>query len=139
MSLRSSLPLVGAAVVTLAEALLLGVLAVVVGIDAVAGRVTSVGASAFMAGCGLLVFAGLVLVARGLVRRRRWARSPALLTQIIAIPVAVALSQAGQYAYGVPLGIVAVLTAAALLSPSTTRALVADTAERTGARDADGS
>lgn len=123
--------------VALAQGLLLGVLAVLVGVDAVTGRAVDTAASAFMTGLGLLAFVGLLLVARGLARRRRWARSPALLTQVIAIPVAVAVSQAGQYAYGVPLGIVAVLTAAALLSPPTTRALLADTAERAGAKESD--
>lgn len=130
-------PLVAAAVVTLAEALLVGVLAVLVGVDAVTGRVANVPASAFMTGLGVLVFVALLLVGRGLVRRRRWARSPALVTQIIAIPVAVALSQAGQYAYGIPLGIVAVLTAAALLSPPTTKALFPGTAQSASTQDSD--
>lgn len=72
---------------------------------------------------GVLAAAGLLLVARGLLRRRRWARSPALVTQLLLLPVAISLLQSGQAALGVPLLAVTVVTAAVLLSPPISRAL----------------
>jgi hypothetical protein len=44
--------------------------------------------------------AGLLWVARGLAGLRRWARSPAVLTQLLAVPVGVSLLQVGLTAYG---------------------------------------
>lgn len=43
---------------------------------------------------------GLLWVARGLAALRRWARSPAVLTQLLAVPVGVSLLQVGLTAYG---------------------------------------
>jgi hypothetical protein len=51
----------------------------------------------------LLGGAGLLLVARGLSRGRRWARAPALVTQLLAMPVAAGLVQGGRWYVGVPL------------------------------------
>jgi hypothetical protein len=47
--------------------------------------------------------AGLLLVGRGLARRGRWARSPALVINLIAVPVAIGLLQGGRWYVGVPL------------------------------------
>jgi hypothetical protein len=46
---------------------------------------------------------GLLMVARGLRRARRWARAPALVTQLLALPVAWGLVQGGRWYVGVPL------------------------------------
>jgi hypothetical protein len=51
----------------------------------------------------LLAGAGLLLVARGLLRRGRWARSPALVLNLIGVPVAVGLLQGGRWYLGLPL------------------------------------
>jgi hypothetical protein len=51
----------------------------------------------------LLAGLGLLAVARGLHRRRRWARAPALVTQLIVLPVGVGLVQGGRWYVGVPL------------------------------------
>jgi hypothetical protein len=48
------------------------------------------------------------LLARGLVSRRPWARSPTVLVQLLCLPVAVGLLQGGMYGYGVPLVVVPV-------------------------------
>jgi hypothetical protein len=56
-----------------------------------------------------LVFgAAACLLARGLVFRRRWARSPTVLVQLLCLPLAVGLLQGGMYGYGVPLLVVPV-------------------------------
>jgi hypothetical protein len=51
----------------------------------------------------LLAGLGLLVVARGLHRRRRWARAPALVTQLLALPVGAGLVQGGRWYVGVPL------------------------------------
>jgi len=61
------------------------------------------------AGLFVLVAAGLLLVARGLLARRRWARSPALTWQIVLLPVSFGLAQSGRWYVGVPLAVTAVL------------------------------
>lgn len=118
---RAPAPLLGAAVVVLLEGLLTAVLGVVVGVDAFHGG-NSVVAGVFMAVVGVLVGAGLVFVARGLSRSRRWSRAPALVVQIICVPVAITLAQGGRYAAGIPLLVVAVLCVLALFSSASTKA-----------------
>ena len=65
-----------------------------------------------LASAGLFVLGGLGLlaVARALLNRRRWARSPALTWQIICLPVAVGLFQSGRWPIALPLAVSAVLT-----------------------------
>ena len=77
---------------------------------------------------GLTVFAALALgaIARGLTRRRRWARSPSVLTQLLAIPVGVDAASTGVGWVGVPLVICAVLGLVGLFAPSTTHELAGD-------------
>jgi hypothetical protein len=50
--------------------------------------------------------AAACLLARALVFRRQWARSPTVLMQLLCLPVAVGLVQGGMYGYGVPLLVV---------------------------------
>lgn len=60
-------------------------------------------------GALLALFGGgcLILAARALVTGQRWARSPVLVTQLLSVPVAVALIQNDLAGYGVPLAVVA--------------------------------
>ena len=53
---------------------------------------------------GAAVLAGLVLLllARSVARRRGWARSPAVVLNLLALPVAVGAFQAGAWWVGVP-------------------------------------
>jgi hypothetical protein len=66
----------------------------------------------FLAGLGLLA------VARGLRRARRWARAPALVTQLLALPVAVGLVQGGRWYVGLPLILWALGVLALLFTPA---------------------
>ncbi|MEV0173319.1 hypothetical protein AB0I00_19660 [Streptomyces sp. NPDC050803] len=77
-------------------------------------------------GVTLIVLALLpLLAARGLLARRSWARGPAVITQIMALPVAYNLLQADSVAIpaGIALGVVAVTALVLLINAETTRAL----------------
>ncbi len=81
---------------------------------------------AVTAGVTVLVLALLpLLAARGLLLRRSWSRGPAVITQIMALPVAYSLLQADSVAVpaGAALAVVAVLGLVLLIHPATTRAL----------------
>ncbi|MGV9652345.1 hypothetical protein ACWDWS_17420 [Streptomyces sp. NPDC003328] len=77
-------------------------------------------------GVTLIVLALLpLLAARGLLLRRSWSRGPAVITQIMALPVAYNLLQADSMAIpgGIALAVVAVAALVLLVNPATTRAL----------------
>ncbi|MFJ9337860.1 hypothetical protein ACIRP0_01055 [Streptomyces sp. NPDC101733] len=77
-------------------------------------------------GVTLLALAALpLLAARGLRLGRRWSRGPALITQLMALPVAWTLWTAGgAMAVGaVALGLTAVAVVALLVNPTATEAL----------------
>ncbi|MFB6554718.1 MULTISPECIES: hypothetical protein [unclassified Streptomyces] len=82
--------------------------------------------SAITGGVTLIVLALLpLLAARGLIGRRGWSRGPAVITQIMALPVAYNLLQADSVAIpaGIVLGVVAVTALVLLVNPTTTQAL----------------
>ncbi|WP_281156617.1 hypothetical protein [Streptomyces sp. HYC2] len=66
-----------------------------------------------------------LLAARGLLLRRSWSRGPAVITQIMALPVAYTLLRADGAAIpaGIALAVVAVASLVLLVNPETTRAL----------------
>ncbi|MEI5101607.1 hypothetical protein RB200_27720 [Streptomyces sp. PmtG] len=77
-------------------------------------------------GVTLIVLALLpLLAARGLLRLRRWARGPAIITQIMALPVAWQMLQADSAMIpgGIALAAVAVATLVLLVNPASTEAL----------------
>ncbi|MDQ0932559.1 hypothetical protein QFZ49_002489 [Streptomyces turgidiscabies] len=77
-------------------------------------------------GVTLIVLALLpLLAARGLLGRRGWSRGPAVITQIMALPVAFNLLRAHSMAIpgGIALGVVAVTALVLLVNQETTRAL----------------
>ncbi len=77
-------------------------------------------------GVTLIVLALLPLIAaRGLLGRRGWSRGPAVITQLMALPVAYTLLKADSVAIpaGIALAVVAVTALVLLLNPETTRAL----------------
>lgn len=129
---RERLPvlLVVASVVVLLQGLVAVALGALVGIDALRGGADNLPAAEFMVVFGLVAGVCLILVGRGLLLRRRWGRAPALVTQIICVPVAVAVVQAGQYVVGVALGALAVGAACCLMSRPSSEVL--DTPEHGG-------
>lgn len=77
-------------------------------------------------GITLVVLALLpLLAARGLLLCRRWSRGPAMITQLMALPVAYSLLQADSMAIpaGIALAVVAVAALVLLVNGETTRAL----------------
>ncbi|MEU7382487.1 hypothetical protein AB0A91_21325 [Streptomyces sp. NPDC042207] len=77
-------------------------------------------------GITVLVLALLpLLAARGLLLRRGWSRGPAVITQIMALPVAYNLLRSDGVAIpaGIVLAAVAVTSLVLLVNPETTRAL----------------
>jgi hypothetical protein len=77
-------------------------------------------------GITLIVLALLpLLAARGLLLRRGWSRGPAVITQIMALPVAYNLLQADSIAIpgGIALAVIAIAALVLLVNPATTRAL----------------
>ena len=77
-------------------------------------------------GVTLVVLALLpLLAARGLLGRRGWSRGPAVITQIMALPVAYNLLRADSVAIpaGIALAAVAVASLVLLVNPATTPAL----------------
>nr|WP_246619478.1 hypothetical protein [Streptomyces corallincola] len=85
-------------------------------------------------GVTLIVLALLpLLAARGLLLRRSWSRGPAVITQLMALPVAYNLLQAESMAIpvGIVLAVVAIASLVLLVNPATTRALGIRTPGRT--------
>jgi hypothetical protein len=77
-------------------------------------------------GVTLIALALLPLIAaRGLFARRSWSRGPAVITQIMALPVAYNLLRSDSVAIpaGIVLAVVAVTALVLLINPETTRAL----------------
>ncbi|MBX9422989.1 MULTISPECIES: hypothetical protein [Streptomyces] len=80
-----------------------------------------------LTGAVTLVALGLIplAAARGLWLRRSWSRGPAVITQILALPVAWQMLQAdsAMIPAGVVLGVLAVAGLVLLVNPATTEAL----------------
>jgi hypothetical protein len=85
-----------------------------------------VGRALVSAGLALVAAVGLGLVARGMLAGRRWARSPALVANLLVVPVAIGLLQGGRWYVGLPLLALAVAVLVLLFHPSTAIALDED-------------
>lgn len=115
-----------AAVIQGAESVLVLVATILAGVDAAAGQSYHVSSGIALTVIGAAAVAALALVAAGLVRARRWSRTPALLTQLFAGIVGIYLLQGHRLDWGLALVVLAVLGFAALLSPPSLRALTSD-------------
>lgn len=117
--------LTAAAVLTALEGLALAGLGVYMLFVGIAGDPDSA-QQAETGGITLLALAALPLVAaRGLRLGRRWSRGPALITQLMAMPVAWTLYTTGgaMIAAGAALAVAAVAVTALLVNPTATEAL----------------
>jgi hypothetical protein len=112
-----------AAVVQAAEAAVLLVATVLVGIDTAAGRSYQLSSGIALTVIGVASVAALAAVAAGLARARRWSRTPALLTQLFFGIVGIYLLQGHRLDWGVASVVLAVAGFAALLAPPSLRAL----------------
>ena len=100
MSLRS--PVAHAAALVALEGVALVVLGVVYGAAGVLGDPFDRAATLLEAGLAVLVGVLVLLVARGLADVRGWARSPAVVVQLLALPVGYGLVQGGVWLAAVP-------------------------------------
>ncbi|GII58912.1 hypothetical protein Pth03_73010 [Planotetraspora thailandica] len=115
-----------AAVVLAAEGLLALALGCYAGIGTLVGQPADMSTALAEAALGVLIGAGLLWVAWGVWQIERWSRGPGVVTQIFALPVSFSLIGGGQYAYGVPLVVAAVVGLVALLAPKSTEALMGE-------------
>lgn len=74
---------------------------------------------------------GLAVVARGLLRLRRWSRGPAVATQVVQLPVAYSFLGGPTTWIGVLLALVSLTVIVCLVLPVSTRALVPHLLNRT--------
>ncbi len=77
---------------------------------------------------GLVVFAALSLgwTTRGLARRRRWARSPSVITQLLALPIGIDAISTGVAWLGIFLVVCAIVGLFGLFAPSSTQLLAGE-------------
>ncbi len=120
---RRPITLTIAAVVLAIEGVTGFVLGGYVGVETIIGHPSDTTTSIAVAAFGLVIGAGIVRVGLGALRAERWCRSPGVLTQIFAIPVAISLIQSGHLALAAPMLAAAAIGLATLLSPPTTKVL----------------
>jgi hypothetical protein len=124
--------LLGAAVVQAAEAVIVCVATALAGIDTATGQSYQLASGIALTAIGLGTAAMLAVIAAGLARARRWSRTPALLTQLFTGIVGVYLVEGHRYAWGVPALVLAAAGFAALLVPSSLRALAGERSSPNG-------
>lgn len=91
-----------AAALLVVEGVALAVLGVVFAVATAVGTPTNRGLSFGVAGFAVATGAVLVLLARAVDGRRSWARSPAVVLQLLAFPVGVGLLQGRVWVAGLP-------------------------------------
>jgi len=93
--------------------------AAVAGVDltkTLTGRPADRAAALLIAGLALVAAAAFGVLARALLHRRGWARSPLLVLELLALPIAWGLAQNRLWWYAVLVGAPAVLVVAALVA-----------------------
>ncbi|WP_372454955.1 hypothetical protein [Streptomyces buecherae] len=117
--------LTGAAVITAAEGALLAAYGVYLMVMGLAGDPDSPKQTEILAVVFFALAALPLVAARGLWLRRRWSRGPAMITQIMALPVAWTLINSGGVliAGGIAIGVVALAALVLLVNPTATEAL----------------
>jgi hypothetical protein len=98
------------AVLLAVEGVALLVLGTVDAVATVVGSPTDRVLSFTVAGFALGTGAVLLVVSRAIGRRRGWARSPAVVLQLLALPVGVGLLQGGLWYAGLPVLVLAAAT-----------------------------
>ena len=102
-----------------------GLLAVVaVNLSDLAGGQTSQRSNAVaFIGVELIVAIGVAAIAAGIVRVRPWSRTPAVMTQVLAAIIGIALIQAHRFGWGLPALVLAAAGLAGLFAPTSLRKL----------------
>jgi hypothetical protein len=124
---RRPLTIVLAAAALALEALIaLGYAALEIGQIQMSRAVVGVGVTILMACFGLF----LLLVARNVLRGRRWSRGPAVATQLILLPLALSFAGGGTTWVSVVLAILAIAVLVGVLHPRSTAVFVGPAADR---------
>ncbi|HEU5266505.1 MAG TPA: hypothetical protein VFU35_07380 [Jatrophihabitans sp.] len=126
---RGSLPgpVVAAVILVALEALALVGAAGVLVAKSITGRPGDLGRALFAAALALLGAAALGFGARGLLRLRAGVRTPIVVLQLLALPVAYSLAfQAGRPGYGAPILLTALAVLYLLFTPPARAALDRD-------------
>jgi hypothetical protein len=71
----------------------------------------------------VIVAIGVAWIASGIVRVRPWTRTPAVMTQVFTLVIAVWLLEAHRIAWGLPALVIALAGLAGLFAPTSLRAL----------------
>jgi MFS family permease len=71
----------------------------------------------------LIVAIGVAAIAAGIVRARPWSRTPAVMTQVLAVIIGIVLIQAHRFGWGLPPLVFAVAGLAGLFAPTSLRKL----------------
>ena len=113
----------GAAVVQAIQSAAILLAAVLAGIAALSGKSyeNASGIAITLIGIGTAIALGFV--AFGLVKTRRWSRTPALLTQLFTGIVGIYLVQGHRWSWGIPALVLCVAGFVLLLSPPSIKAL----------------
>lgn len=111
----ASVPARLASVLLTAEALVLLALGVLQVLRGFGSDIDDVGRAETGGVLALIGAAGIAVLAGGVLRRGAAFRSPTLVVQVLCLPVAWGLLQAGDYGYGVPLLVVPLLIVGSLL------------------------
>jgi hypothetical protein len=106
-----------------AEAVGLCVAIVLNAVDAVSGRSWTTGNAVGFIVVELIVAIGVAAIAVGIARLQPWTRTPAVMTQVFALLIAVWLLEAHRYAWGIPALLLAIAGFAGLFAPASLRAL----------------
>jgi hypothetical protein len=114
--------LVGAAAQGLEAAGLIVVIAANL-IDLADGHTSTRSNAAGLIAVEAVVAIGVAAIAAGIIRIRPWARTPAIMTQVLAIVIAIWLLEAHRLAWGLPTLVVALAGLAGLCAPASLRAL----------------
>lgn len=109
-----------------AQAVALGLLAGYLAYQDFAGRATDLVSALFVTGFAAGGAVALALLARGLHRRRAAARAPAIVLQLMLLPVGYYMSVGGLAWLGVPLIALGLGVVFLLVTPATTRAFGLD-------------
>ncbi|HEX3711387.1 MAG TPA: hypothetical protein VHV09_01235 [Trebonia sp.] len=92
-------------------------------VDWASGQAWTTGNAVGLSAVELIVAAGVAWIAVGVARVRPWSRTPAVLTQVFTIMIAVWLLEAHRYGWGLPVLGLAVAGLAGLFAPASLRAL----------------
>jgi hypothetical protein len=103
-----------AAVLILFQAVLLGVAAIILAASGLRPAAADEPAAEVLAAIGLASAVAVGFLARGVALRRRWARSPILVLELICLPIAVTVVRDGRWYAGVPLAVSALAVLALL-------------------------